>query len=102
MRLIAAGLLVASAAVMPACETINQYLSPASQELIIQFAEAEIEKYLAAKIPEPTPKQETAINALKLAADVAIQSVREAGMVAEANRLHLLAYPLEVIEPELE
>lgn len=72
------------------CMTTQSGLTPGEIEILVRGAETAIANYLEAKGVALTAEQQLALDGLKLLVDLAIVKVREAGALAEAQRLETL------------
>ena len=72
------------------CMTTQGGLTPGEVEVLIRGAETAIGNYLEAKGVAITAEQQLALDFLKTGVDLAIMKVREAGALAEAQRLQTL------------
>lgn len=83
---------------MAGCQTTGDgKLSPEAVEILVTGATEAIAAYLAVKVTDPTPEQVLIISLARTAMQLAILQVRQAGAIAQAERLEAMA-----IDPEPE
>jgi len=86
--------------VMAGCSTTGgSALSPGEVDILVTGASEAVAAYLAVKVTDPTPEQVLAISLARTAMNLAIFRVREAGAIAQAERLEAMATDPE---PEVE
>lgn len=74
-------------------------LDPTELEIILQGAHKAVERYVEARVDDPTPEQQLAIDMARTLVQLWIYKVESAGAIAEANKLREEADLMVEIEP---